>query len=172
MMARNFEWLADQVHPNEKIVLWAHNGHVRSGEEMGFKSMGGWLRQRFGRQMYVVGFAFRQGEARAVGMEKGKFRGGPTTHKVPPSPEGTGDAVLSAAGMPLFILDLRGVPEASVLGRWLAEPHLYHSVGAGWTTDDPEANLQPEVVSRVYDGVIFVEEGHAAQGLPFIYGAR
>ncbi len=172
MMARNVEWLADQVHPNEKIVLWAHNGHVRLSEEMGVKSMGGWLRQRFGRNLYVVGFAFHRGEVRAVGMGKGQFRGGPTDHKVPPSPEGSGDAVFSAGGMPLLFLDLRGVPESSVLGRWLAEPHLYHSVGAGWITDDPESNLHPQAMSKAYDGLIFLEEGHAARGLPFIHAPR
>jgi erythromycin esterase len=172
MMARNVEWLAGQVHPTEKLVLWAHNGHVRLSEEMGIKSMGGWLRQRFGRKLYVLGFAFRQGEVRAVGMEKGRLSGGPVNHKVPPSPEGTGDAVFSAAGMPLLFLDLRAVPEASALGRWLAEPHLYHSLGAGWIKDDPDSNLQPAAISKAYDGLIFVEEGHAAQGLPFVWGQR
>jgi erythromycin esterase len=172
MMARNVEWLADQIHPTEKLVLWAHNGHVRLSEQMGIKSMGGWLRQRFGPKLYVLGFAFRQGEVRAVSMEKGKFSGGPVNHKVPPSPEGTGDAIFSAAAMPLLFLDLRAVPEASALGRWLAEPHLYHSLGAGWIKDDPESNLHPEVLSKAYDGVIFVEEGHAAQGLPFVWGQR
>ncbi len=172
MMARNVEWLADQVHPGEKFVLWAHNGHVRFSDEMGIKSMGGWLRQRFGQKLYVVGFAFRRGEVRAVTMEKGRFTGGPVIHQVPPSPEGTGDAVLSAAGLPQFFLDLRGVPEASALGRWLAEPHLYHSVGAGWATDDPESNLHAEAMSKAYDGLIFVEEGHAAQGLPFVKAQR
>jgi len=172
MMARNVEWLADQVHPNERLVLWAHNGHVRLSDDVGSKSMGGWLRQRFGRQMYVVGFAFRRGEVRAVSMEKGKFSGSPVTHKVPPSPEGTGDAVFSATGLPLFFLDLSGVPEASALGRWLAESHLYHSLGAAWVTDDPESNLHAETMSRAYDGLIFVEEGHAARGLPFVTSPR
>jgi erythromycin esterase len=172
MMARNVEWLADQVHPGEKLVLWAHNGHVRFSDEMGIQSMGGWLRQRFGQKLYVVGFAFRRGEVRAVSMEKGRFTGGPVIHQVPPSPEGTGDAGLSAAGLPQFFLDLRGVPEASALGRWLAEPHLYHSVGAGWATDDPESNLHAEAMSKAYDGLIFVEEGHAAQGLPFVKAQR
>lgn len=172
MMARNVEWLADQVHPNEKMVLWAHNGHLRLSEELGVKSMGGWLRQRFGRKLYVVGFAFRQGQLRAVGMEKGRFSGGPSDHEVPPSPEGSGDAVLSAAGLPLLFLDLRAVPASSVLGRWLAGPQLFHSVGAAWSTDNPESNLHLEAISKAYDGLIFVEEGHAARGLPFVYTAR
>ncbi|MEK7409649.1 MAG: erythromycin esterase family protein [Acidobacteriota bacterium] len=166
MMARNVEWLAREVHPNEKLVLWAHNGHVRLAPEMGFKSMGAWLGERFGRRMYVVGFAFRRGEVRAMGMQKGAGSG-LQNHTVPPSPEGSGDAVLSAAGMPLLFLDMRSVPAAGALARWLAEPHLHLSAGAIWNRDDPESNLHLQSLAKSYDGLIFVEEGHAAVGLSF-----
>lgn len=27
-MAKNIEWLATQKYPNEKIIIWAHNGHI------------------------------------------------------------------------------------------------------------------------------------------------
>mgnify|MGYP001097659281 CR=1 FL=1 len=86
-------------------------------------------------------------------------------HDVPPAPEGSGDAVLSAAGMPLFFLDMSAVPADSPLGRWLAESHLHYKPGASWQTADAEANLTPGRLSREYDGLIFVEEGHAARGL-------
>ena len=54
MMARNVEWLADEVHPHEKIVLWAHNGHV------GFDPGNGRERKN-GR---LAAGAFRQGPVR------------------------------------------------------------------------------------------------------------
>ena len=41
MMAKNVEWLADEAYPNEKIVLWAHNGHVRFGSQVGGRA---WVR--------------------------------------------------------------------------------------------------------------------------------
>lgn len=165
MMARNVEWLADRVHAGEKLVLWAHNGHVQFAEQMGLKSMGGWLRQRFGRAMYVVGFAFRGGELRAVGRSQGKPTG-LGNHVAPRSPEGSGDAVLSAAGLPLMFLDLRAVPAESALGRWLAEPHAYLNAGAIWMQDTPESHLSPVSLAKAYDGLIYIEESHAAQGLP------
>jgi erythromycin esterase len=164
MMAKNIEWLADEVFPNEKIVLWAHNDHVRFGGDAVRKSMGTWLRDRFGRKMYVTGFAFHRGQLRAVGQTNGRMTG-LALHDVPPAPEGSGDAVLSAAGMPLFFLDMSGVPADSRLGRWLAESHLHYKPGAIWQTGEAEANLSPEKLSREYDGLIFVEEGHAARGL-------
>jgi hypothetical protein len=84
---------------------------------------------------------------------------------VPPAPEGSGDAMLSADGVPLFFLDMSSRAANSPLGRWLAESHLYYNEGAVWQTKDAEANLSLEALSKSYDGLIFVEEGHAAHGL-------
>lgn len=163
-MAGNVEWLR-QVHPNEKIVLWAHNTHVRFGAGSdSVKSLGARLRERYGKQMYVVGFAFYYGRLRAVGVENGKATA-LSVYNVPPSPEGSGDAILSAAGMPLFFLDMGNLPASGSLARWLSGPHLFHNVGANWVVGNADSNLEPEALSKLYDGLIFVEESHAAHGL-------
>ena len=83
----------------------------------------------------------------------------------PPRRKGSGDAILSAAGMPLFFLDMSSLPAGGPLARWLGESHLYDDVGAVWQTASAEANLAPEAPAKTYDGLIFVEEGHAARGL-------
>jgi erythromycin esterase len=150
MMAGNVEWIAAEAHPNERIVLSAHNNHV-SSSGVRYLGMGSWLRQKFGAGMYVVGFAFHRGE----------LQDNTGTHRVPASPEGTGDAILSGARLPAFFLNLREVPANTALGRWLAEPHLFLDVGAVWLTDDPALNLHREVMTRAYDGIVFVEESHA-----------
>jgi erythromycin esterase-like protein len=126
--------------------------------------MGTWLRERFGRKLYVAGFAFRRGQLRAVGATNGQMTG-LADHAVPPAPEGSGDAILNAAGMPLFFLDMSSLTAGNALGRWLGESHLYYNVGAVWQTANAEANLVPEAPAKSYDGLIFVEEGHAARGL-------
>ncbi|HYW41947.1 MAG TPA: erythromycin esterase family protein [Bryobacteraceae bacterium] len=166
-MAGNVAWLSGQAYPSEKIVLWAHNSHVScSAGADNLKPMGAWLRDRYGKQMYVAGFAFRGGQLRAMGTRDGNFT--PVdVHTAPASPEGSGDAVLSAAGLPLFFLDMARLAPGA-LSRWLAEPHLFHDVGSSWALDDPDVNLRPSTLSKLYDGLIFVEEGHAARGL----GAR
>lgn len=161
-MAGNAEWLAGNAFPREKIVLWAHNAHVMTGGQP--KPMGAFLRERFGRQLYVLGYAFRRGSLRAKGPEGGTAAD-VTVFDAPPSPEGSGDAVLSGAGLPAFVLNFPAAPPSGVLARWLAEPHLFHRVGSSWFSDDPDANLEPGVLSKRYDGLIFVEEGHAAKPL-------
>jgi len=161
-MAGNAAWLAGMAFPRDKIVLWAHNAHVSAAGEP--KPMGAFLRERFGRQMYVVGYAFHRGGLRAKGPEGGGAAE-VKTFEAPPSPEGSGDAVLSAAARPVFFLDFATVPPATALARWLAEPHLFHRVGSSWFPDDPDVNLEPAVLAKKYDGLIFIEEGHAAHPL-------
>ncbi len=158
--AANVGWLR-QVFAGQKIVLWGHNSHVAFGGE-GDRSLGSLLRERVGNQMYVVGFGFRRGSVRAIGLQQGKVTA-LSTYEVPPSPDGSGDAILSEAGMPAFFLNIAGVPAGSALGSWLSGPHLFHNFSSNWIQDDVAANLETEVISKSFDGLIFVEEGHAAR---------
>ena len=165
MMARNVEWLADEVHPHEKIVLWAHNGHVGFDPDNGReRKMGAWLRERFGKDLYVVGFAFRKGEVRAVGFENGNNKG-VGVWPVQASPEGSGDAILSAAGMPLFFLNIAGLPRGGALARWLAEPHLFHDLGGVVAIGDEDSGLDSGALTRDFDGLVFFEDTHAIHPL-------
>ncbi|HEY1494159.1 MAG TPA: erythromycin esterase family protein [Candidatus Solibacter sp.] len=154
MMAKNVEWLADEAFPAEKIVLWAHNGHVWADKAV----MGDWLRKRFGSAYYVVGTAYRRGEVSGFGVE-GNQNKGFGAWPVVPAPEGSGDAILSAAGMPLFFLDLRSVPRDGPLGVWLAEEHRFNIAG-GVVPIGKESMSEGSLRAR-FDGLVFVEESHA-----------
>jgi len=164
MMARNIEWLATDAHPGEKIVLWGHNERFAYTPGDAERSLGTWLRDEFGERLYVTGFAFHRGELLAIGVQNGQ-NSGVAKQTIPESAEGNGDSVFSAAGMPVFFLDLRTVPPASALGRWLVEPHSFLQVGALWNQDDPQSNWLVKTMSKSYDGLVYLEEGHAARGL-------
>jgi erythromycin esterase len=164
MMARNIRWLAKDAYPDEKIVLWGHNSLVGYAPADAEKSVGTWLREEFGDQLYVTGFAFHRGELLAIGVQNGQ-NSGVAKQTIPEPTEGNGDSVLSAAGMPVFFLDMRRSPPAGPLGRWLAESHSFLEVGALWNHDDPQSNSHLKTMSKSYDGLIFLEEGHAAHGL-------
>jgi hypothetical protein len=162
-MAIRFSRLIDTTYPEAKVIFWTDNGHARFGDEMADKGMGDWLRERYGLNFYVAGFAFRRGEVRAVGVDNGDSKG-LGMWSVPPSPEGSGDAVLSAAGMPAFFLDVATLPPSGTLARWLTDAHLFHDLGAYWVVQDPDAALQPAEVRKRYDGLFFVEELHGGGG--------
>ncbi len=167
MMARNVEWLADHAYPGQKIVLWAHNAHVSMGSDSSYKWMGAWLRGRLRSGIYQLGFRFRAGTARAMSITAEGKNNGVTNNLVPLSPAGSGDAVLSAAGSPLFFLDLHSVRGETALGRWLRQPHLFRSLGAIWYEQTPDLHFQLEVLTDLYDGIIFVENTHPSRGLLF-----
>jgi erythromycin esterase len=166
-MAENVKWLADQAYPNQKMVLWAHNGHVGDGVIGGGATMGHHLRQMFGDKMVVLGFGFDRGQIRAVTMSGGKFAGGPVPQDVPPAIQGSSEAVLRQAGSPRFLLDFRSVPPASPLGAWLREENLFREPGAAWDPDQPQAFFSPMALSKTFDGIIFIAESHASELIPF-----
>lgn len=158
-MAENVEWIADQ-NPDAKIVLWAHNGHV--AYTAGYGPMGGYLHEKFGRQLVTFGFSFNQGSFRAI--EKGKSL---RDFTVGPAAEDSLDHALASAGLPLFALDLRQLPQQGPVAEWFAKPRAARSIGAIYGGGQPEewsiATLRwPEA----FDVILFVEKTTAAHGNP------
>jgi hypothetical protein len=49
--------------------------------------------------------------------------------------------------MAQWVLDLRAVPAATALGRWLTEPHLFHG--------------QPGTLAKNCDALVFLDAGQA-----------
>jgi erythromycin esterase len=159
-MAENVKWLAEEAFPDEKIVLWAHNGHISADPSApGFVSMGQHLRQAFGEQMRVLGFAFERGEVYAIPFKGGKFDpGGPLVMKVPAVRPNSADALLRATGLPRLILDLRAVPAGSSLGTWMAEPQSLRSFGWAYDLDNAATAYSTVVLLKAFDALIFIEE--------------
>jgi erythromycin esterase len=159
MMAQNVEWLTDEVHRGEKVILWAHNFHVGADSREAPKPMGSWLRSRLGAAYYALGFAVAGGEVRAVGSN------GLNTYPMPRAAPGTGDGVLALSGMPKFFLDLRGLAKGSELSGWMVEPHSFYSVGARWNQSDPESNKSVFSMALSFDGMVFIRDGHPSIGI-------
>ena len=166
-MAANIRWLTDWKYPGQKMVLWAHNGHVGAFEAGGHKSMGAYLRSSYGPALAVLGFAFDRGEIRAVPMAGGQMKGRAVPLPVPPAGEGTGDALLHQAGLPRFLLDFHRVAPDSPLGAWLASPHPFQMPGAAWDPAEAALFAQPVTLRTAYDGLIYIDESHASRELPF-----
>ena len=160
-MADNVRWLADVAYPGEKIVLWAHNGHV--GVQPG--TMGGHLRPVFGKDMVVLGFATHHGEIRANPITDGKVDGqlysmvGPVPIQLASPVDGSVGDVLNAAGLPRYFLDLGKIPADSALGERLAESQPETSMG--WPYDPTKANARYIVLPATYDGIVFIAESSA-----------
>jgi erythromycin esterase len=153
-MAANVKWILDHS-PGAKIVVWAHNGHIMTGSG----SMGGKLREMFGRQMVNFGFSFNQGSFQAIPIGGGMLR----DFTVPPAPAASLDATLAASGIPLFALDLRAAPKAGPVAEWLNAAHKTRSIGSMYPVGQPYALLQDQVAPANFDALFFVEKTTAAR---------
>ena len=150
-MALNVKWILDH-NPNEKIVLWAHNGHVARGR-MSYRSMGEELHDMYGAQMVVLGFSFNRGSFQAIGARGGGLQ----NFTVASAPSGSFDALLGAPGIPLFALDLRNAPPA------LRETRATRQIGAVFASEN-ETNYSSRIsVPAVFDAILFVENTSAAR---------
>jgi Erythromycin esterase len=160
-MAANVKWILDQS-PEAKIVLWAHNGHVTTGNNW---SMGSALRKMYDDRMVVFGFSFYEGSFQAMSQSGAGLK----IFTVPPAPVGSLDAALAASGHPLFALDLRQA--AGPAGEWLRAAHKTRSIGAVYPEDSPYAFMSDQIVTEGYDALLFVAKATAARKNPPLPGA-
>lgn len=158
-MAENVEWISDQ-NPNAKILLWAHNGHVQYIADYG--PMGGYLHQKFGKQLVTFGFSFNEGSFRAIESERSLH-----DFEVGPAPEGSLDQALASAGLPLFALDLRQLPARGPVARWFAKPHDSRNIGAVYGGSQPAAwSVATQRWQDAFDVILFVNRTTASHGNP------
>jgi erythromycin esterase-like protein len=158
-MADNVEWIAAH-NPGSKIVLWAHNGHIKYSNPPGFDPMGGFLHKKFGQQLVNFGFSFNEGSFRAI--ETGK---GMREFTVRPLAEESLDRALASTGFPLLALDLRRIPKTGPVAKWFAEPHPMRSIGAMYDEKNPDLPMYvaTEVWPQDYEAILFVEKTTAAR---------
>jgi erythromycin esterase-like protein len=114
-------------NPQTKVVIWAHNSHLgdaRATEmgEGGELNVGQLVRERYGRDAFLVGFTTHAGHVTAA-----SDWGAPAERKaVRPSLEGSYERHFHDAQVPQFLLPLRGNTDVSTA---LAEPRLERAIG-------------------------------------------
>lgn len=68
-MAENVDALVEELYPGKKIVIWAHNFHIRhdqsgvQGDTYGAETMGTYIAQRHRPDLYTVGLYMYRGRA-------------------------------------------------------------------------------------------------------------
>jgi len=163
-MAQNVQWLAQSAYPGQKMVVWAHNGHVAADAgTLTYAPMGTYLRKTFGRDYVVIGMTFDSGEIRAVPIKNGAPSFPAVPLAVPPAPAGAGDAFFHGAGFPFFLLDLEHVAPTSALAQWLAQDQGIRMFGAAYNPAAPGSQEAPMILPRAFDALVYVDVSHASQ---------
>jgi erythromycin esterase len=115
-MAENLAFLLEERFPGEKVIVWAHNFHVRHDNlsippdstmfpDVAARTMGSWIRERYGDRVYTVGLYAHHGRAADNAGE---------LFDIPPAAPGSLEALLHAFGAEALFVDLRaeGLPQA------------------------------------------------------------
>lgn len=149
-MAENVRFLLEELFPGERIVVWAHNAHVRHANQdipvrggyspqVATRSMGSWLREWYGDELFTIGQYAFHGEAVNNSRE---------VYAVEPAPRGTLENRLAEAGRRLWLIDLRALgSDPSVV--WTRRPQIARYNGQVY---------QVLVPADQYDAVVLVAE--------------
>ncbi|MFN3266721.1 MAG: erythromycin esterase family protein [Deinococcales bacterium] len=166
-MAENAAWLERST--GQKVVLWAHNGHITFNPQMhfGWKPMGAYLRERYGAAYQAWGFAFFEGSfyaqlldssdpARTIAAAMLGLAANPSIQRVPNPPKDSFEALFRAAGMPAFILNLR-----QPLPAWLAQKRRLQIIGQNlppFRAPEPDWYSYEAVLQNDFDLLIYLDK--------------
>lgn len=151
MMALNVQRLAAQ-HQGEKIMLWAHNGHVgsRHGAVDGFNTLGSHLKARYGAAYQNLGFTTSAGTFRAMSETTFKMV---EDNRLSIPVTGSIESLLHKTGIPLFFFSTRSLP---LEGR-------FRMIGSIAYKD--QFTPKPVKLGELFDWLVFVDKTSCALGL-------
>jgi erythromycin esterase len=145
-MADNLTFLARELHPDKKIIVWAANLHVRHANAdttWVFPTMGTWLQERFRDELYTIGLY----------LNRGQVPGTRTLFNIDPAEPGTMERLLSDAGSDQLFVDLLHRSRGAGT-EWMFEPMLSRDAAIS----GPQAMLPVLIVPRdQYDGLLFID---------------
>ena len=155
-MADNVDWLLAN-HPGERVVLWAHNGHI-GRRFRHFYPMGRHLHERHERQ--VLAFAFLTGTGTYTASPA--LNTAPTTNNVlSVPPAGSVEDLLSQSQQPLALLDLRTTHHSPP--EWLRASLPIRCIGA--VAVPMQFEFAPIVVGDAFDVLVWLRETSASKPL-------
>jgi len=167
-MADNIVWL--EATYKQKIVVWAHNGHVTFTPNMtfGWKPFGAYLRERYGLGYVAIATSFAGGSFNAqligtdlVGSLTTAALGltaNPTEQRLPAPISGGYEQIFSSSGLEAFLLPLR-VPRTAD-SEWLWQPKTFYIVPQAlpsFETPTPNWYSYTATLPLEFDAVVFTK---------------
>ncbi|HWO17239.1 MAG TPA: erythromycin esterase family protein [Kofleriaceae bacterium] len=143
-----------------RIVVWAHNAHVGDAREPGRRqTLGGVLRQRYRRDVAIVGFTTYDGTVSCAH----EWDGPPEQEVLRPGSAGSWEQVFHEVGMPRFMVTAAALRRA--VGAGAERPHRV--VGAVYRPEIERWNVEtPACLAERYDVIVHVDHTSAIEPLP------
>lgn len=169
-MADNFRRIVEREPAGTRFVVWAHNGHIATGDSDGtYPTFGYHLRRFYGKDYYALGFSFNQGSFQArEAQPKDPANRMLMSFTANPAPADSIDWYLAQTGAKSFILDFRSPRQNTELGEWLAAPSRMRSVGAAYAPSFEQGSFAPTVIGKEFDGLFFTDTTTRARPNPSV----
>jgi erythromycin esterase len=168
-MADNFRRLVEREPAGTRFVVWAHNGHIATGDGDGYPTLGHYLRRFYGQNYYALGFSFNQGSFQSrEAQPKDPNNRMLMSFTVGPAPVGSVDWFLAQTGAKIFFIDFRSSRKSVEIGEWLAAPHPMRSVGSGYAAGFEQSSFSPITLGSEFDGLFFVDTANRARPNPSV----
>lgn len=168
-MADNFRRLVEREPAGTRFVVWAHNGHIATGESDGFRTFGHYLRQFYGQNYYALGFSFNQGSFQSrEAQPKDPNNRMLMSFTVGPASVGSVDWFLAQTGAKILFVDFRSSRKLVEIGEWLGAPHPMRSVGSGYAPAFEQGSFSPITLGNEFDGLFFVDTASRARPNPSV----
>jgi len=157
-MADNLDFLLHTLYPGKKIIVWAHNAHIRYNNQetqgnafwLGRKTMGGWLNERYSDAVYTIGFYGYRGQIASNDRH---------AVDLPPVNRGSLESILYQAGRKyVFVELLHQTPQDG--NAWMFTP-----IQAGELTGEYEPITL--TLRDQYDALVFIDTVHPPE---YLYG--
>lgn len=157
-MAENVTWWLEFLGGDDKMAIWAHNGHIARGLTAGhpWSQMGQFLAEAYGDDYLPIGLSFAEGTFTAFAA------GGLNTMTAEPLIPGCYEAAFQTTGLPRFILDLRNLEPGTAVSEWMNLERDFRAIGAIYGSCDLGWNY-PTVLPKSYDIIIHIETSTATQ---------
>jgi erythromycin esterase len=155
-MVDNLRRIASREPPNTRFVVWAHNGHIQTGESDGYQTLGHHLRRLYGKNYYALGFnqgAFQSREQQP--QEKGKVM--LKSWSVAPAIPDSIEWYEAQTGMKSFIVDFRAARQTAESTEWLDTPRPFRSIGSTYVPSFEATPYPPKTLDKEFDGLFFVD---------------
>jgi len=158
------ELMADNIgfylknHPDDKVLVWAHNFHIASHASNGAKSMGAYLKMQFANKYVPIGFTSAQGTYNAA---KDYTQKSWSAYTFETAYKGTYEYILSKAKSGLYFLPLNTKATDQKAAFWLKIPMKHLDIGYIQSGGEDDYKFYGNLGS-VFDGVVFCKATTAA----------
>ncbi|WP_346867150.1 MULTISPECIES: erythromycin esterase family protein [unclassified Clostridium] len=153
-MAANVKWIQDHESKlgNDKVMLWAHNIHVSSMDNM-YRYMGKNLKEMYGDEYYSIGFEFSKG---SFNVYNAVSTWSLTRLDIDANASEYLAYKFDKTQIPISFLDFNSASQSEKIAEMLSRNQTFN-FGTSYYDEGTQKSFQ-YIPKNLYDGLIYIKE--------------